>query len=244
MSVMGRHARGVTRSRVPIATAVLGVLIVVVIAGGSWLSSRSQSAPAAASLTTGSAVVLSSLACTDGAGGTVVEVLSPSGGPAARATLDGCGYQAGQQLVVQYPLQDPTQVSLAGTTTADPVLDQSPFGILLAGLLVVGAAVAVGVARRRSQGVPTAAVPAAAVLTAAVAGVVSGGPTRPPGGRHARADSTDTEPDGEPPAGGTPPGPFPPMVDQSPTVDLVFPFASSLAASLRDELFTHRSLPT
>jgi hypothetical protein len=24
----------------------------------------------------------------------------------------------------------------------------------------------------------------------------------------------------------------------------VFPFASSLAASLRDELFTHRSLPT
>lgn len=233
---MGRHARGVTRSRAPIATVVLGLLIVLVIAGGSWLSSRFESAPVAASLTTGSAVVLSSLACTDGAGGTVVEVL---GGSAARATLDGCGYQVGQQLVVQYSLQDPTQVSLAGTTTADPALDQSPFGILLAGLLVVGAAVAVGVVRRRSPRGVTAAVP-----SALAAGAALGGPTPPPGGRHARAEGTDTDPDDEHPVGSTPPSTVAPTAVQSPAVDLVFPFASTLAASLRDELFTHRSVPT
>ena len=35
-----------------------------------------------------------------------------------------------------------------------------------------------------------------------------------------------------------------PVGQSAPAVDLIFPFTSSLAASLRDELFTHRSLPT
>ena len=240
MKSMGRHARGVARSRVPLATGVLGILIVAVIAGGSWLGSKAQPASAASSLTTGPAVVLSSLACTDGGGGTLVDVRGPMGGSAARATLDGCGYQVGQELMVQYPVDDPTQVALAGTTTADAGLEQSPLGIIVAGLLALAGAAAVWFARRRTPGGD------GVVLTPPAA--VGDGSDHLVGGRHARLDAVDTDPaaDSAPSRAASSvatehvgSGPV-----QLPTVDLVFPFASSLAASLRDELFTHRSLPT
>ena len=118
---MGRHARGAARSRVPVATIVARSLIVVVIAVGSWLGSRAQPTPIAAGSVDGSAVVVSSLACTDGAGGTVVDVLEPGRRSAAPSgpSLDACGYQEGQLLAVQYPAGDPTQAGAGRTDAVD-----------------------------------------------------------------------------------------------------------------------------
>ena len=140
----------------PVATIVLGSLIVLVIAVGSWLGSRAQPAPNAGALDA-SAVVVSSLACTDGAHGTVVDVLGPTGWPAGsvvRATLDGCGYQEGQRLAVQFLPGDPTQVTLAGTDDAGDGVTGGrllPFGLAVVALLAVGALLAVWLDSRRAR---------------------------------------------------------------------------------------------
>ena len=153
---MGRHARGAARLRVSVSAVVLGTLIVTVVAVGSLLSSQAQPTPIAAQGVEGTAVVVSSLACPDGGGGTLVDVLSPAGlpvGATVRASLDGCGYQEGEQLVVQYAASDPTRVTLlsepaGGTATGDRLL---PVGLMLAALLVVAAAAAVWVDARRGR---------------------------------------------------------------------------------------------
>ena len=335
---MGRHARGASRSRVPVAT-IVGSLLVLVIAVGSWLGSRAQPAPNAGALDA-SAVVVSSLACTDGAHGTVVDVLGPTGWPAGsvvRATLDGCGYQEGQRLAVQFLPGDPTQVTLAGTDDAGDGVTGGrllPFGLAVVALLAVGALLAVWLDSRRArrhlggardvaahglvdpeegaaptdlfetfppdepltwaqpagatlpgQAMPTVAAPAEPAATLVPAGTTVGttvGTTlvQPaaaalaPRGRHARPEPepaadqlADTGRHGplsvlEVLHASSParPSPFESLArfafddrdaDPDPrstlelsSVDLVFPYSSSLAASLHDELFTHRSSAT
>jgi hypothetical protein len=227
---MGRHARGAFRSRVLARSVVLVIGAGAVVAVGLGLGSGAQSVGA-----TASAVVVSSLACHDGAAGTVVDVLAPtptSGGGPVRADLDACGYREGQQLQVQFVPDDPTQVVLAGNESATDFLtgDGLPFGLGIAAVLAVGAALAIWVDARRANGWSSAAQSALVRLPR------SGRPTGedglvPRSGRHAlpelpeivgidRVDSPD------------------PSVS---TVDLTFPYSSSLAACLHDELFTHRS---
>jgi hypothetical protein len=125
-----------------------------VIGAGLWLGPGQQSIPIPAAPE--SAVVVSSLACTDGAGGTVVEVLEPAGAPGSgplRADLDACGYQEGQQLLVQFVPDDRSQVVLAGNESATDFLtgDRLPVALVLAGLLALGGMVAVWVDGRRSR---------------------------------------------------------------------------------------------
>lgn len=126
------------------------------VAVGSLLSSRSQPTPIAAQRVESTAVVVSSLACRDGSGGTLVDLVSSAelpAGTAVRASLDACGYQEGEQLVVQFPPSDPTQVSLVGDPDADAVAGPRllPYGLALAALLAIGAAVAVWIDARRSR---------------------------------------------------------------------------------------------
>ncbi len=157
---MGRHARGAAHLRVSVSTVVLGTLIVTVVAVGSLLSSHAQPTPMAADGAAesgdGTAVVVSSLACQDGAGGTQVDVLSPAGlpvGTTVRATLDACGYQEGEQLFVRFAANDPTKVALLGnavdeTTAGGRLL---PYGLVSAALLAAGAAAAVFLDARRGR---------------------------------------------------------------------------------------------
>jgi hypothetical protein len=304
---MGRHARGATRLRVSLSTVVLGTLIVTVVAVGSLLSSRAQPTPIAAEGVEGTAVVVSSLACQNGAGGTLVDVLSPAGlpgGTEVRANLDACGYQEGEQLVVQFPASDPTQVSLLGSAAADTVTGGRllPYGLLLAALLAAGAAAAVWVDARRSrrarafaavhvvdtENTPQTEAPEADASETSWSADPFGalgetmllpptelhglgephGPSAPrgraeshrPSGRHARPETDWGEGNSPDPASAASPRllvtPQPitaiepdeifdraPSVDRAlSTVDLAFPFTASLADSLHDELFTHRTV--
>jgi hypothetical protein len=137
------------------AIAVTG-LVIALLAVGSWLGSRTESAADAADrgTVTGAAVVVSSLACVAGAGQTLVDVLPPAGsGQGAtpvRARLNGCGFQEGQQLSVQYRESAPATVTLADTggTASGALL---PLGLTVAGLLAVGAALAVYVDGRSNR---------------------------------------------------------------------------------------------
>ena len=236
---MGRHARGAARSRISTSTVLLGLLIVVVIAVGSWFGTRAQPTPIVTEQTTGSAVVVSSLACTEGAGGTLVDVLVTSGLP-VRTSLDTCGHQEGELLAVSYTAGDPATPSPIGS---------KPVGLGVAALLGVCGVFAVWVDGRRQRRRAVSDVPAAhgaaeyepmtEVFDVAVAPVPDNSvqlmhdePVQPTG-RHALPD---------------------PVQDSAPvvvrddrrlsSVDLAFPFTSSLAASLHDELFTHRSVTT
>lgn len=247
---MGRHARGAAHLRVSVSTVVLGTLIVTVVAVGSLWSSHAQPTPIAAQVVDGTAVVVSSLACQNGAGGTQVDVLSPAGRPlgsTVRATLDACGYQEGEQLAVQFPVGDPTQVSLLGgpvdeTVTGGRLL---PYGLGLAALLALGAAAAVWVDGRRGRRTRAstplsdnvdpdsfgAGVPDGTMLPLAAdsADLVESVPR--PVGRHAHPDDLAPAVDREPPAD-----------RELSSVDLSFPFTASLADCLHDELFTHRTV--
>jgi hypothetical protein len=298
---------------VSVASIVFVMLMVVVIAVGSWLSSRAQPTPTDRAVDA-AAVVVTSLACTDGVGGTVIDVLNPAGLPAGgvvRASLDACGYQEGQQIAVRYPAGDPTQVTLAGTdsdsdlVTGDRLL---PIALVFAALLVVGAGFAMWTDDRRRRakvvGHRRAAheidepedigTSLAGLDPAASAGHVlpelldhagpdhvgpdhvgldhaglddnelddnelddTEPPDRPRRGRHALPDTEDGSAVGAGaqfgalsaiqvlPAPRTKPRTLgdwsvAPTERQLSSVDLVFPFTSSLAASLQDELFTHR----
>ncbi len=158
---MGRHARGAARSRVPVVTVVLGVLVVGVIAIGSWFGLRADSMTRSDSVDA-TAVVISSLACPGGSGRTeagpagpgigrsgqtLVDVLPPvdfASGSLVRATLDGCGFQEGQRLAVQYRTGAPTAVTLAdGAPASEEGGAMLPVGLAVAGLLAVLAALAV-----------------------------------------------------------------------------------------------------
>jgi hypothetical protein len=102
-------------------------------------------------------VVVSSLACHDGAAGTVVDVVAPAtalSGGQFRADLDACGYREGQQLKVQFVPGDPTQVVLAGNESSTDFLtgDGLPFELGIAALLAVGAALAIWLDARRANG--------------------------------------------------------------------------------------------
>jgi len=281
---MGRHARGAFRSGFLARSVAVLVGTGAVVAVGLGLGSGVQPAS-----TTAPAMVVSSLACTDGAGGTVVDVVAPtatSGGGQVRADLDACGYREGQQLQVQFVPGDPTQVVLAGNESATDFLtgDGLPFALWIAVLLALGAALAIWLDARRVNGwssvvglrraaghawrrrpagldatprragshevvdadesidadrVVDADYRLAAAQPALVWGLRSGAPTGdgpvvlpvPRTGRHALPE-------------------LPEMVamdrvdDPDPSlssVDLTFPYSSSLAACLHDELFTHRS---
>ncbi len=150
-----------------VAGAVAG-LVIAVLALGSWLGSRIDSdadSVADGGRVTASAVVVSSLACVSGSGQTLLDVLTPNGsGPGAatvRANLDGCGYQEGEQLAVQYRPGEPSNVTLADTDSGAGTGSGAllPLGLTVAGLLAVGAALAVyadgrGALRRRHAAGP------------------------------------------------------------------------------------------
>lgn len=126
----------------------------------------------------------------------------------------------------------------------DTGMERAPLGIMLAGLLILLAVAAVVLQRRRSlrRGDRVE-------LSAAHTDVTAHG-------RHFRADTSAGAAnqadrvdiadlaDNVPPRSAAKRSPAEATAAPGPTVDLVFPFASSLAASLRDELFTHRSVPT
>ena len=98
---MGRHARGATHPRVPVAVVVWTVVVLLVLGAGAWLGDRGPVSgsqdPVAAS-----AVVVSSLACTNGTGTTLVDVLirPPPVRPAPFGpTLDGLWVPGGSATV-------------------------------------------------------------------------------------------------------------------------------------------------
>jgi hypothetical protein len=134
------------------AIVLLGTVIVA--GSGTWLLSRAQPTSDATTVTA-TAVVVTSLACTDGLDGTLVDVTIPSGpqaGTPVRASLDACGYQEGQQIAVQFAEDDPTAVTLAGVGDTDLVAGGNllPLGLGVAGLLGLGAVLAVLIDSRRA----------------------------------------------------------------------------------------------
>lgn len=219
---MGRHARGALRSRVTVKAVLVAVPVALIVAAGSWWAASATAS--SAETVTGSAVVISSLACHNGDEGTVVDVLGPVGQPPGttrRATMDSCGHQPGEVLTVHYPTADPGRVVPAAA--ADPGSDPSgrmlPLGLMLASLLGVAALAAVVRDARRA---PSALTP-------------DGSAAAPNGtgrGRHARAEDDDDHPPAVEP------------VDEAPhpsELDVLFPAHDNLRDSLHDELFTHRS---
>ena len=217
---MGRHAIRDARSRWTTTVGLAVPVVVIVVAGSWWAVDSSAPSP---STVTGSAVVVSSLACRNGDEGTVVDLLDPVGRPAGttyRATLDSCGHRAGEVLAVDYSADDPGRVVPAA---ADPEGDTGrqlmPLALVLAALLAVSAIVAVIRDGRRSRAAdPTAG-------------------RDSPRGRHARPD--DDEP---PPSAAEPPRDADVDVEIRPSeIDLLFPDHDRLAVNLHDELFTHRS---
>jgi hypothetical protein len=185
-------------------------------------------------------------------------VLNPAGplaGDSVRASLDACGYQEGQQLSVQYTEGDPTQLSLAGTGaggdsgTGGRLL---PIGLVIAGLLAIAAGLAVWLDSRRGNrrpahrglrsdnGQPNTEPEQSAAASPSMAGQVTWDQAELDDDWPSLAGLGFAEADWhvEPPT----------AVDTGPAgrgfadVDLVFPSASSLADSLHDELFTHRSV--
>lgn len=220
----------------PVAV-IWAVVILLVVGAGAWLGDRGRVADSENPVVA-SAVVVSSLACTGGAGTTLVDVLdpvSPLSAGLVRATLDACGYQEGEQLAVQFPTADRARVVLAGTAPAagDGLL---PLGVAIAALLALGAGLAVWIDSRRRPNQHRAART----------------------GRHlAEREMLDLTTD---------PAPEPAFVESPGTRDLpngetedrvtvlavagrrqaaadLDSFSSTLAASLHDELFTHRSVP-
>jgi len=214
---MGRHARGGVRSRLT-TTVGIAVPVAVILAAGSWWAVDASTQPT--TTVTGSAVVVSSLACRNGDQGTVVDLLDPVDQPpgtARRATLDTCGHRPGEVLAVDYSIDDPARVVPAAT---DPNPDAGrrlmPLGMVLVALLGVASVVAVFKDARR-LGLPD--VPTTA--------------DRPRRGRHARSDDDDPPPPDQEPW---------PAAEVRPTeIDMLFPDHDRLAANLHDELFTHRS---
>jgi len=192
--------------------------VAVIVATGSWWAVDSSQD---ASTVTGSAVVVSSLACLNGDEGTVVDLLDPVGQPPGttrRATMDSCGHHAGEVLAVDYSTDDPGRVVPAA---ADPAGDTGrqlmPLGLVLAALLGLAALVAVVRDARRHH---TPSDPVADGLA--------------PRGRHARPDEDEPTP-------AMVDDPEPVVVRRPSEIDLLFPDHDRLAVSLHDELFTHRS---
>lgn len=234
--------------------------MVAVISVGSWLSSRAQPTPIATTTTAGSAVVVSSLACTEGAGGTLVDVLLPSGAR-VRTSLDACGHREGELLTVGYPVGDPAAAWISGAESSaddsEPANGLLPIGLGVAALLGVCAVLAVWLDGRRTrrdtsnrhapaahQEVDTdeVASPVAGFASASVQGdliALVGEDPELSAGRHALPEPVELTPPAQYSA------PAANVVDRrASSADLVFPFTSSLAASLHDELFTHRSVTT
>ncbi len=158
---MARHAdRRSERTRVSparrIRTALPAVgicllLIGAILLGVWWWHLRSVTDPIDANPVDAYATVVSSPSCSSGSRTTVR--LSGTG-PAVTARISGCGFATDQRLAVQYLEGHPTQMRLAGTTTAGSAGLAGkllPIGILAAGLVAVFAAIALVVERRRSR---------------------------------------------------------------------------------------------
>lgn len=217
---MGRHARGAVHPRLTVRAVAIAVPAALIVASAAWWAGSVGTASPTDSTVTGSAVVVSSLACQNGDEGTVVDVLEPAGQPPGttrRATLDSCGHRPGETLDVEYSTADPGRVALSGTMADDddPAGRLLPLGLLLAALLGVAAVVAVvRDARRPHQ---------------------AGGDDAPAGaaghGRHARSDEDEPATPALPVEEATAPS----------DLDLLFPPPENLRDSLHDELFTHRS---
>ena len=218
---MGRHARGAVRSRVTLKAVGIALTVLLIVAAGSWWAVRGTGSDDLQ--VRGSAVVVSSLACQNGDEGTVVDLINPVGQPAGttrRATLDACGHSPGEVLAVDYSTGDPSRV-LPAAAVADGGSTGGllPLGLLLASLLGVAALVAVIRDGRRGR-------------RAADDAPEPDPQTTGRHGRHALPDEDE-----------------PPMTDEpvlAPVrrpsdLDLLFPSRDSLAVSLHDELFTHRS---
>ncbi len=216
---MGRHARGVVRSRVTFRAVGVAVPVALIVAAGSlWAVAQSTDTEGTIA---GSAVVVSSLACHNGDEGTVVDVLDPVGQPPRtthRAIMDSCGHQAGDVLAVDYSGADPGRVVPAAAVDGDDATGRLlPLGLVLAALLGLAAVIAVVRDARRSRHASTG---------------TDGPAPWTAHGRHALPD------DGEPPAAQD----SPPLSARLPVdLDQLFPAHDNLAISLHDELFTHRS---
>lgn len=222
---MGRHARGAVRSRVVArAVGIAAPAVLIVVAGWSWVLGSAGPAAVTDSTVSGSAVVVSSLACRNGDEGTVVDVQNPAGQPPGttrRATLDACGHHPGEIVAVEYSTADPGRVVLSAVAgdAGDSTGRLLPLGLILAALLGVAAAAAVVRDARRPHPVDRRGGPPAA----------ADGTGR---GRHARPD--DDEPVAAPAS--------PPEAEPVPgELDRLFPARESLRDNLHDELFTHRS---
>lgn len=225
----------------PVAVVVWTVVVLLVLGAGAWLGDRGPVSgsqdPVAAS-----AVVVSSLACTNGTGTTLVDVLDPASPVPAgsvRATLDGCGYQEGQQLSVQFATADPARVVLAGTAPAAGT-GLLPLGVAIVALLALGAGLAVWIDSRRRPNRHRAGGTGRHLVDhenldpavdPAPGPVVESGSDR---GAGAANHPTGTAGDRVPVLA---------AAERRPAaVELSFPFSSTLAASLHDELFTHRTV--
>ena len=156
---MGKHGGVVGRKRVSIRAVALGVLLLAGIATGSWWwSLRMQPDPIDQNPVAAAGFVVSSPSCTDGGGGTVVDVMPVSGGQ-VRAVIDACGYSDGQQVAVEYLAGDPSQARLAGTSSAsgtDEVRQWWPIALGVLVVLAAGIAVVLVVDRRRFRRIPGA----------------------------------------------------------------------------------------
>lgn len=149
------HRAGLGRRAVSRSALVLALVVLIgatVGLGVWWWTLRSAVDPIDANPVRASAVVTASAPC-DGREITTVRLSDLSGAPTA--TLDGCGFTAGENLAVEYLAGHPDRVRLAGTSTAgrDSVAAKVlPIAVLCAGL---GSIVLVGlllVRRRRPAG--------------------------------------------------------------------------------------------
>lgn len=156
-------------------------------------------------------------------------------------------------MAVQFSNGDPTQLDLAGTDTAADIGTREgllSIGLVIAALLAAAAAVAVWLDSRRTNrqrpdaGVATHAEPERqAAAGSAVADPAAGTDIAVDAGQ-VHSESLTELSFGQADWSAEAPAAIGTMRtgQGSSSVDLVFPFASSLADSLHDELFTHRTV--
>lgn len=188
---MGRHgsrqdaAVRLGRVRIPLTAIAAGVLLLAIAGLAAWWwTQRSMTDPIDAAPVSASATVVSSPSCLED-GDTTVRVSGVD--PSVVSELDGCGFNVGQRISVEYRAGHPEDVRLAGTTRAghgSAVGTVVSVGILVAGLAAAVGLVAVG--RAGSGRTRTGAV-SVAQLRARMA--AAGEPSNRPTGGHGAGET-------------------------------------------------------